>query len=221
MTEAEWLTSTDPAPMLGHLVLGASRRKLRLFVCARAFDLWQLLADERSRLAVLHGEAFADGEIDTGELFESHAAANAVREQIDPLSGGRHSRGRKSQYGDWASRRAADVAALAAAPELPSNDLFRLLEWERGAVWWTLAERLRDLFGNPFRPVNFDPHWRTADPLGLARAAYEDGAFERLPLLADALMDAGCNDDQILGHCRSDGPHVRGCWVVDLVLGKE
>jgi hypothetical protein len=80
---------------------------------------------------------------------------------------------------------------------------------------------LRCIFGNPFRPVAFDPRWRTADVLGLARGIYEDRAFERLPLLADALMDAGCADEQVIGHCRSEGPHVRGCWVVDLVLDKE
>jgi hypothetical protein len=79
---------------------------------------------------------------------------------------------------------------------------------------------IRDLFGNPFRPVAFDPRWRTADTVGLARGIYDERAFDRLPLLADALMDAGCADEQVLGHCRSEGPHVRGCWVVDLVLGK-
>lgn len=63
--------------------------------------------------------------------------------------------------------------------------------------------------------------WRTADVLGLARAISEGRAFDRLPILADAPMDAGCDDDAILAHCRSQGPHVRGCWVVDLVLGKE
>ena len=83
------------------------------------------------------------------------------------------------------------------------------------------AALVRDIFGNPFRPVAFDPRWRTADVMGLARAIYDEGAFDRLPLLADALMDAGCEDEQVLGHCRSAGPHVRGCWVVDLVLGKE
>jgi hypothetical protein len=79
----------------------------------------------------------------------------------------------------------------------------------------------RCVFGNPFHPVAFDPRWRTADTVGLARGIYEDRAFDRLPLLADALMDAGCADEQVLEHCRSEGPHVRGCWVVDLVLGKE
>ena len=83
------------------------------------------------------------------------------------------------------------------------------------------AVLLRDIFGDPFRPVAFDPRWRTADVTELARAIYEDRTFDRMPMLADALMDAGCADEQIIGHCRGDGPHVRGCWVVDLVLGKE
>ena len=80
---------------------------------------------------------------------------------------------------------------------------------------------LRDIFGNPFRPVAFDPAWRTSTAVGLAEAIYDERAFDRLPILADALQDAGCEDADILGHCRGDGPHVRGCWVVDLVLGKE
>jgi hypothetical protein len=69
--------------------------------------------------------------------------------------------------------------------------------------------------------VALDARWRTVDTLALARGIYEERAFDRLPLLADALMDAGCNDEQILAHCHGEGPHVRGCWVVDLVLNKE
>jgi hypothetical protein len=80
---------------------------------------------------------------------------------------------------------------------------------------------LRDIFGNPFRPVTLDPRWLTASVVDLASAIYEERAFERMPILADALMDAGCDNDDILNHCRGDGPHVRGCWVVDLLLGKE
>jgi hypothetical protein len=91
----------------------------------------------------------------------------------------------------------------------------------------SLAEKARQVplvncvFGNPFRPVTFDARWRTSDVVGLAQAIYDDKAFERMPILGDALMDAGCEDEQIIGHCRGDGPHVRGCWVVDLVLGRE
>jgi hypothetical protein len=77
-----------------------------------------------------------------------------------------------------------------------------------------------DIFGNPFRPVAFDPAWRTSTAVGVATGIYEDRAFDRMLILADALQDAGCEDDAILSHCRGDGPRVRGCWVVDLVLQK-
>ncbi len=84
-----------------------------------------------------------------------------------------------------------------------------------------LANNLRDIVGNPFRPVAFTPHWCTINVLELARTIYDERAFERLPILADALMDAGCDDEQIIGHCRSNGPHVRGCWLLDMILGKS
>lgn len=81
---------------------------------------------------------------------------------------------------------------------------------------------LRDVFGNPFRPVTWDPGWRTSDAVALARGIYQDRAFDRMPILADALQDAGCDDEQVLIHCRDpEQVHVRGCWVVDLVLGKS
>jgi hypothetical protein len=80
---------------------------------------------------------------------------------------------------------------------------------------------LSDIFGNPFRPVALNPAWRTANVTALAESIYTDRAFDRLPILADALEDAGCDNAEILNHCRAGGVHVRGCWVVDLVLGKE
>lgn len=83
------------------------------------------------------------------------------------------------------------------------------------------CELLRDIFGNPFRPVAFPPQWRTGTAHSLARQMYESRDFSTIPILADALQDAGCDSDDILSHCRGPGPHVRGCWVVDLVLGKE
>jgi hypothetical protein len=77
----------------------------------------------------------------------------------------------------------------------------------------------------PFpQPTIIEPGW-TAWNGGtiqqLARTIYDDHTFERLPILADALEEAGCTDAAILGHCRGPGPHVRGCWVVDLLLGKQ
>ena len=98
------------------------------------------------------------------------------------------------------------------------------------------AHLLRDIFGNPFRPASFSPDWRTDTAIALARQMYESRDFGAMPILADALQDAGCDSADILNHCREPGPHirecwldhcrgpgphVRGCWVVDLVLGKE
>ncbi len=83
------------------------------------------------------------------------------------------------------------------------------------------CDLIRDIFGNPFRPISFDPFWRTETAVLMARGMYESRDFSAMPILADALQDAGCDDD-ILGHCRDETqPHVRGCWLVDLVLGQE
>jgi hypothetical protein len=83
------------------------------------------------------------------------------------------------------------------------------------------AAVIRDIFGNPFRPVTTDSSWLTTTVVSLAGAIYHDRAWDRLPILADALEDAGGDNPDILAHCRGEGPHVRGCWVVDLVLGKS
>jgi hypothetical protein len=85
----------------------------------------------------------------------------------------------------------------------------------------TQAELLREVVGNPFRPAVIDPTWRTPTALGLADAIYSERAFDRLPVLADALEEAGCDNPDILAHCRGPGTHVRGCWAMDFVLGKE
>ena len=83
-----------------------------------------------------------------------------------------------------------------------------------------ICRLLRDIFGNPFRPIVADPAWLTPTVGSLAVAIYEDRAFDRLPILADALEEAGCTNADVLLHCRVPAEHVRGCWVVDLVLGK-
>jgi hypothetical protein len=84
-----------------------------------------------------------------------------------------------------------------------------------------MVAAVQDVFGNPFRPVTFSHSWRTDTAVALARQMYESRDFSAMPILADALQDAGCDSDDILTHCRSAGPHVRGCWVVDLVLRKQ
>jgi hypothetical protein len=80
---------------------------------------------------------------------------------------------------------------------------------------------LRDIFGNPLRPVTLNPSWPTPTVLAIATGIYNEKVFDRMPILADALQDAGCENEEILRHCRGPGPHVRGCFVLDLVLGKS
>ena len=90
----------------------------------------------------------------------------------------------------------------------------------RERTLWQFANEFRDVAGNPFRPVTFDPAWRTETVVGLATGIDEAGAYERLPILADALQEAGCEDEQVLSHARGPGPHVRGCWLIDMILGR-
>ena len=99
--------------------------------------------------------------------------------------------------------------------------LIAAAEREQNAEKEKQAFLLSDIFGNPFRPTPFDATWLTPTVVQLAQGNYDDRAFDRLPVLADALEEAGCTDADILSHCRSEGPHVRGCWVVDLILGKQ
>jgi hypothetical protein len=88
----------------------------------------------------------------------------------------------------------------------------------------SLSHYVHCVFGNPFCPVAVNPTWLTWNDstiVKIAQTIYDERAFDRLPILADALQDSGCNHEDILDHCRSAGPHVRGCWVVDALLGKE
>jgi hypothetical protein len=107
------------------------------------------------------------------------------------------------------------------------RDAYRVAEaaWnfaaDRPAEARTQERLARCLFGNPFRPITFDPAWGTPAATAVARAIYEDRRFSDLPILADALEDAGCADAALLGHCRGPGPHAQGCWAVDLLLGKS
>jgi hypothetical protein len=81
-------------------------------------------------------------------------------------------------------------------------------------------EAVSEILGDPFRPVAFDPRWRTEHAVGIAATMYDERDFRAMPILADALEEAGCDSADMLTHCREPGVHVRGCWVVDLVLGK-
>jgi hypothetical protein len=231
MTEDEWLSDEHLPAKIRFLGERFSFRKARLFAvaCGRVvaarrdhpavrtlLDSLEAVADyprraDRTRLY----EEFREvaGLVPTGLFNADEFAAGAV---------------------EWAVAAPADrvmssSAAVCADAEYQSvmedrpgrfHDVARRHAMEQ-AVLRQYSRFLHDIVGNPFRPVRWDQAWQTLDVRGIARGIYADRAFDRLPLLADALLDAGCDDDTIIGHCRGDGPHVRGCWVVDRVLGKR
>ena len=228
MTESEWLACTDPGPMLEFLRDRASDRKRRLFTCACCRRVWDALTDQRSRSAVEAAERYADGLAGREELAAQAEAAEA------PAAAVASARAREAVVSPVPH---VTQAALAAAGERADATIW--------AAWATSAatrvpgqERrhqcalLRDLFGAvPFRPIPLDPAWLTWSGgmvPRLAQAAYEQrelpaGTLDvaRLAVLADALEEAGHDQVDVLGHLRGPGPHVRGCWAVDLLLGKE
>jgi hypothetical protein len=221
MTRDDWLTCSDPTVMLNFLRDTATGRKLRLFACAWGRDVWRHLSDERSRDAIFTAERFADGEVTFAELLAAHRDAADVCLAISLTPGRRRdSITRRQADRNWGAKASAEVARHAADPEWDARTAACAVAWKKGAIRYAMSNHLRDIF-NPFRSVSIEPAWLTSTVLALARYAYDSGDFSAMPILADALQDASCDNADILDHCRGEGPHVRGCWVVDLVLGKE
>jgi hypothetical protein len=236
MTEEEWNGCNDPEQMLEFLRGKASDRKLRLFAVACCRRIWNLLPDEACRQAVEVAERFADGMCGEQELqAATDAAYHSAEENENAIAGQSFA----AQAGIYFARRAAAYAAIPSAHEAGVCAARRLHTAAVGAAGDPNTHRtarqaasadvcqyritlLRDIFGPPcFRPVDSDSSWRTEIVTNLAQAIYSDKAFDRLPILADALEEAGCTNAELLSHCRGRGPHVRGCWALDLVLGKE
>ena len=207
LAEDLWLKARSLTTSVRHLFqyqFSERKNRLRLCACCRLSE--RLLSESAVRDAIAVAERYADGMIDISELVR-------YRGQLE-----------RQTFHTLEARGRFVVASILASPEeLQHVYVHKLLNGERDRNRLDrIANHIsRDIFGNPFRPVNFDPRWRTSDTIGLARAIYDERAFDRLPILADALMDAGCEDEQIIAHCRSEGPHVLGCWAVDLVLGNS
>jgi hypothetical protein len=221
VTEAEWQSGRAWRGMLQFVRGRASGRKLRLFMVACCYRVWDCLLTRAEADGVMAAERYADGQASDVEVGAAHQAIeSAVYKRHSPADyvtiPGIEIVQPCAETAVWVA--GGRVEARSGPDDEGYHGRLRALEEEerRGQV-----ELLRDLFGNPFRPVEFEPRWRTTDVIELARSIYEEKAFERLPILADALMDAGCEDEAIISHCRGEGTHVRGCWVVDLVLGKN
>jgi hypothetical protein len=227
MTEAEWQKCDDPKPMLQHLKDRASSRKLRLFAVACCRDVWKWMPDVRSREGVEVAGKFADGLIGEGELEVVRAGTAGAWTRVWGMASHIYQSARAAHFAldlkqevlflvpQETANANRNYVTLSSAGD-PDAVRESLAEVRRRQVGW-----LRDLFGNPFRPVAFDPCWRTPHVLRLARGIYEEDAFDQLPMLADALLDVGCDDVAILAHCRASGAHVRGCWPVDLILANK
>lgn len=214
MTEADWLTGNHPDPMLAFIQDKASGRKLRLFTAACCRRVQHLLDSDsdadQDTLAEL--ERGADGPADPARLG---AVGGSPSLPVVFAAG---------SPGEPAATATADICAeLEGAANgdrthpLGVGDYYAAEAAERAAQ----CRLLRDIIGNPLRPAPSDPRWRTTPVLDLARTMYESGDFAPMPILADAMEEAGCDHLDTLAHCRGPGPHVRGCWVVDLILGKS
>jgi hypothetical protein len=227
MTEAEWLACNEPASMLEYVREFVSERKLRLLAVAYLGRISHLLGVAALWDAVDVAEQFADGWATVDDLRQAYDTALIAVAAIDPdpdlsmlhqmsypaLAAVAVCSACHTDIG-WKVKSAADYANEAIAAH------------RNGVSFWSpeakaQCELVRDVTGNPFRPVAVEPDWLSIDVVAIAKASYDARAFDHLPILADALEEAGCDNADILAHCRSDRSHVRGCWVVDRILGKE
>jgi hypothetical protein len=238
MTEEEWLTARSAEPMLSAPSVAFTPRHLRLFAvgCARQL-LDEHPAPAVAREALEYAEDAAEELRSAGELRDRLRDYEA-KMRVWTVSGASRSVAITNQI----LAPNALTAALAACRTLvlarggryrpwvtalqhrqlgsviPGEELPRVL----GEAGELCADLFRDVVGNPFRPVAFDAAWRSDTAVSIAKGMYESHDFSPMPILADALQDAGCNNDDVLNHCRdANATHVRGCWVVDSVMGKE
>jgi hypothetical protein len=218
VTESDWLNATDPQAMLTSLGGSgkAGGRKLELFAAACLRRIAPRFAQQRSWGAIYSLEL-----AEMTGVRQLDRKAWALREQ-GPVREALSAAALVSVEGVTAAAAVADWAAVAAGEAEAGG-------WAAGAA--VLAKErgeqaalLRCLFGNPFRPPpQLGPGWLVWNDRivqRLAEGIYDERDFTALPVLADALADAGCMDQEVLAHCRGRGPHARGCWVVDLLLGK-
>jgi hypothetical protein len=213
VTEEEWLVSPDAELLFCEVKARGllNNRKARLLACGCYRLIWDRIGCMTVREAVEHAEGRADRRVTQHELERyRHPAKLASPNTLDfSLQVSLSSLVAKTcnvGYIAWQIRGASDDR--------------RTADHRPGPESQRQADLVRDVVGNPFHTVSFDPAWRTTTAVGLAEQMYESRDFSAMPILADALEDAGCDDAEVLAHCRGDGQHVRGCWVVDLVLGK-
>ena len=214
MTEAEWLACDEPTALLATAVeRGTPVRKVRLFYAGCCRAVWDRIRDSRIRKLIELGERVADGEVKADLHYKPYwKVVRAIRAA--------------DQQAKWdgADRQGLGLveALILAGGPFPTVGCLPVLAAvpESGGAAGQ-AQLARDVFGPPSRSSSGDPQCLTASAVAVARAVYSARDFSAMPILADVLQEAGCEDEQLLRHCRGIGPHVRGCWVLDWVLGRE
>jgi hypothetical protein len=243
MTESEWLSCQDPQMMLMFLRTSgrASDRKLRLFAVACCRLFWDCLSVDATRAAIETSEGYADNQVTEEELSRARSAAHNVAWDArsfgvrEPSFAGESSRllsgtERLGRLTEETLRRLYFVAFMTNTTQRLRTDEMPMLSTDPLLIRFG-PELLLDIFGNPFRAAPAIEAawliWNDGTVKKLAEAAYEqrslpDGTLDqtRLAVLADALEEAGCTDEEVLGHLRGPGPHVRGCHAVDILKGK-
>jgi hypothetical protein len=222
MTESAWLATSNPILLLKYACKHVSVRKLRLFGIACCHRIWDLLPDERSRAAVNLCEHFADHPEAQASLDAAWKLANNVLLDLENDADGK-------ETAAYAVRHACEekinpaICSVSAEMLRLANLLSPLKNSSTVQRRWQ-CNLLREIIGNPFRVSSIDQALSMqtlGTAIALARSIYSDKSFNCVPLLGDALEDAGCLNPAILAHCHATRAHVRGCWVVDLVLGKQ
>lgn len=230
MSESDWATSTAPQAMLAFLQSRGpvSERKLRFYTCACCRSVWSLLGDERSREAVGSSERYADGAATGDEVGAASFRAEAVVLTLDfRADDSRHRLEQRLVRAGWM----ADDDTTGTIPSVTEDvrRAARSAEWatysgteyvEQGDQLVQSPHFFRDIFGNPFAPIAFQPEWRTEAVVALARGIYAERAFERMSVLGDALEEAGAGPE-LVRHCREPGTHVGGCHVLDAALDQS
>ncbi len=227
MTEAEWLYCLDPPKMVDFVIERnwGSDRKYRLFHCACVRRVWHLLANERYRLAIELTEQEADGLL-TEEYLRDTVGLAWIAEDPTFGSGGDAEVAVLAATGVWESWDWVDALerAVCAATGVGIYDVNAANPNAAGELQ-AQTDLLRCIMGNPFRSLPRHPlplrGWNEGIIVKMAKEMYDTRRFENLPILADALEDSGCTGEDLLGHFREDKSHARGCWGVDILLGKE
>jgi hypothetical protein len=230
MNEQDWLSCTDPTPLLRFLEEAQiGERKARLLACACCRQIWPLLPDPRSRQAVVVAERYADGQATPIELGQArnHALKVADRAKNQAAWAPYWAANAKASGPLWNAFAAASGAlARQAVQAARGNQARQTAAWDAAQLegFRDQVALLREVIGNPFRPPVVEPawlRWNGGIVPRLAEEIYESRAFDHLPVLGDALEEAGCTDEELLGHCRRPGAHVRGCWLLDLLVEKD